>query len=283
MKKVAYLGLSITVAGLLIGCGGGSGNDSGSTGSFLTGEPVAVTTPEQASNAMSSVTNLNSMGSSGITLSPTRQAAPSLAPVSESENCVDGGSYVISGEATETSADVTSTYNNCTQYGSTLDGTQHVKGSNDGTNVNLVMTMTNFTSSSSGASSTMNMTVNYVANNSIPSLDMILNGTVSYSYTSPISDSGTAGYQNFRVVSQGTNSITIDGDVSTTSTAHSCVDGTYHLETTQTLVPSTSGFSSGQMIVNGATFDFHDNGTATVTFADGSTAVVTQGSEVVCN
>jgi len=284
MKNKLVISASVVVASLFVGCGGGSSSDGGSSGNFLTGNPVTVTTPQEATNAMSSVTTLNTLGTGSVSPSSARTASPSLAPVNESGSCVDGGSYSIDGDASDTTANLTTVYTNCSQYGSTMNGKQHIEGTNDGTTVNLDMTMTALSQSSSIGSSTMDMSIKYILNNATNVLDMTMNGTASFDYSSPVSNAGSAGYEDFRVVADNaTNTLTINGDVSTTSSAHSCVDGRYHLETTQILVPGVNGFSSGQMKINGATFDFHNDGTATVTFADGSTNIVTQGAEVVCN
>jgi len=284
MKNLIVSSVSILVASLLIGCGGGDSDGNGSSGSYLTGDPVPVTTLAEAENAVSSVSSLNNLGTTNVSPSPARSASPSQAPVNESESCVDGGSYSISGDASETTADITYTYNNCNQSGVVMDGSQHVSGTNDGTTVNLDITMTALKSTYASSSQTMDMAIKYIENTSTHALDMIMNGTAAFSISSPISDSGTAGYQDFHIVADGlNNTLTLNGDVSTTSSAHSCVDGQYNLKTLELLTPSGDGFSSGKMEINGATFDFNNDGTATVTFADGSTEIVQQGQEVVCN
>lgn len=279
MKNLIHTGTSIVLATFLIGCGGS--DNSSESANYLTGDPVPITTKSEAENAVSSVVNLNSSGVSNIAPSPARSAAPALVAVNDSGTCVDGGSYSVSGDATDTTADITQTYNNCNQYGVLMNGSQHVKGTNDGSTINLNMTMTDLLYQYDTSSSTMNMDVKYVSTNGT-SLDMTMNGTASYNITSPILDSGTAGYQNFRTVITSSG-MTLNGEVSTTSTVNTCVNGTYKLETLETLTAGSSGFTSGKMKINGATFDFNSDGTATVTFADNTTQVVDQGVQLVCN
>ena len=291
MKTKYSLGISLIIASLLTGCGG---SDSGSS-SNVSGEAVSITTKEEAVSAFSAVTSIKSMGSSSFSstssdsitdsISLSSKRGPSLVPVNETENCTSGGTISYSGDSEITSGDVTITYNNCVESdGTTTNGTQRAVMSMDGNSIDLKMTMTDFKVATLTDSSTMNMTMT-AETESLTSgiMDIKMNGTLSYSTTSPIIDSGTAGYENFHIATKAGGYIEVDGKASITSSAYPCSNGSYTFETKEDLHASSNGFDSGILEVNNVSFEFNSDGTSTVTFADGTTSIIDQTATATCS
>jgi len=281
MRKI-YLGVfSLTMIALILGCSANSSNDAAPV-SYLEGEPVAITDSASAENAITSVSSLNSSGtslsSSGTSLSIAkapvlansfRTLSPSRATSSGKVNCYGGGTVTYS-DMSDTSGSVV--YSSCNQNGTTINGSISRSGN--------TITMSNYSivNNSDNSSFIMNMTItgDFSTGN-----DMTMTGTVSFKSTI---DSGTFGYQNFRVVSNSDGKISISGDVSIKSSLYTCANGTFSIATLSPLAPNLSGgFSSGTMTINGVTMVFNNNNTVDVTYADGTTQTVNQGQDQTCN
>ena len=279
MNKVLTVSASAVLAAVMLGCG--SSDDGESTTNYLTGEPVVISTPAEAQNAILAASSFGMSGSAG-TLSSSRKS-PSLAPISDSIECIDGGTISISGDAAETetgSSNMTYMYNNCIEYESTMNGSMSMVG----TQYSYTSNMTNFSIVDSEGSMNMNLNQTVSTNSSYDPFTFITSGTMDYAFSTP-QNSGQIGYQNFKMMLQdGDTRGSLDGDMSITSSAYSCVDGRYHYETVDLLTFDNNGtVTGGTMKVNDATYVFNSEGTATVTFSDGTTATVQQTAEVVCN
>ncbi len=283
MKLYNAVGLVVVTAAVFSMSGCSSDSDSSGSGSNLTGEPVVIATAADAQNAISSISATSEIsGADNPAQAPSR--SPSRAPVNETIQCSGGGTITTTGDADDYTVDVTQTFNNCIESGMTMNGSTRTTGTNNDGNIDLTIAMTNLKTESSDMSSVIDMTQNLKFNENIGDvMDMLFNGKATYTITSP-SDSGKAGYENFHIVLDG-NTLDIEGKVSSESSAHPCTNGIYSMDTTQPLYTSAThnGFDSGAMTINNTEFVFNSDGTATVTFEDGTTATVKQNQPIVCN
>lgn len=275
----------ITVAScislVLVGCGGGSGDGDG--GYKVTGEPVTITSQEEAAVAMSSLSSMQSLNSpmnglGGIANAPSRQA-PSLASVNTTEQCSNGGSMSINANGSETSMSGTIRYNECSEYDMYMNGAMSISmsytqsGSKDIYKLN--MSTSNLTMNSSDFSASMSLSAKFEEwtdySNYDSYMSSILSGTMNMSASNP-TETINAGFENYQITMLN-NAMTIDGKLSFDSTLHTCGNGVYEFETIETLTAtnSSSGFNDGVIKINGTTFSFNGDGTADVTYADGTT------------
>ncbi len=269
MRKILIVIMSVAMATLFVGC---SLDDETST-SYLQGTPVSVSTPQEAENALSSFSGINSGASASPaparaialaqSLSPSRVA--SLAPISVT--CDNGGTYV--GDYTD-SSNFNATYTNC-QF-----GTITMNGSVSASNNTIVLSNYQYSDSSTGE----NLIMNFTVTSSDPD-DVTINGTISYT---DASDSASFGYENFHMIVKSNGDENINGKISITSNTFSCVNGVLDITTVVDLTPDLSGgYSSGTMKINGATFVFNANNTVSVTFPDGTTQTLNQNQPPVCS
>jgi len=102
------------------------------------------------------------------------------------------------------------------------------------------------------------------------------------------SSSDNIGYENFQTVQNddGSGNLTtsIDGSISLDSDLTPCANGIYEFETITPLTATYSGYAGGVVKINGTTFSFNTDGTADITYADGTTtAGIVPSSTVSCN
>lgn len=268
MKKVHLGILSLAVATLFLGCS----SDSAPV-SYLEGSPAPITTVEEASNTLSTVSSLTEAGTVGASLSIARAAAlsvKSLAPslATQTQECPYGGSFTIDGTS-ETS--FTGTYSNCDLgYGMVIDGGVKVSGD--------TLTFSNLTMSD-GAGMSMKLNISIVDVNHAGT-DVTMNGTIAMTDST---GSASLGYQNYKYVARTNGDFAVNGDISINSTIYPCNNGTFAISTIVDLTPDLSGtISSGTIKVNGVTFQFINSTQVTVTFADGTSETVTQGLDAIC-
>ena len=284
MKKAYILGTSLVVSALLLGCGSSNDSNGGnSPQSYTSGAAVRVTTPVEAENAAAAISNLNSgVGQTGFSSTlASPQRGPSLAAVNEKQSCSNGGSMSITGDADDISANITTSYDNCDQYGITMSGSSTVVGTNNGGLVNLKMTTHDLQYKISASDVyTMNLIMDYKTSDAYMA-DIIYSGTIDYNTASL--GSGKMGYDNFHLLVNQSQKLDLNGKVSITANQNTCQNGVYNIETISALTPTSNGYSSGTMKINGATYIYNNDGTADVTFADGTTSVITQGAALVCN
>jgi hypothetical protein len=279
MNRVVSISASIVLAGVMLGCG--SSSDEASTTNYLTGAPVVISTQAEAQNAIAAASSFAQTENSA-SLAPSRKA-PSLAPVNETLYCTDGGSITLSGDTADTETDsmnVTYTYESCVELGSTTNGIMKMVG----TQYDYVWSLTNFSMVDLEGSFVMNLSEKVTTNSIYDPLTVTMDGTMDYVVNLP-QNSGHVGYQNFKVVIQDSDTRgSIDGDMSVTSSAYSCIDGRYNFETVETLTFENNGsISGGVMKINDVSFQFNGDSTATVTFSDGTTTTVDQDTEIICN
>lgn len=271
IMKTQLIRLSLAAGVILFTACGSSDDSSGS--SNISGETVEITDVTSAENAASAISSVQGFTDSLQSVSGMSSNSPSrlaISKASQKMDCSYGGSMDMSGDG----ASGTVAYNNCAMTSSmTLDGTMSMNSSNNGNNIYSKVSFNNF-SMNMGESNYFkyNVTMEMETNYSYDPMKMTMDGTLSYSLDGY---AGTAGYKNFILETSG-NTFEINGQTSITSSQYSCIDGVYNISTTEPLVMSYYGdnIESGKMVVNGATYSFNSDGTANVTFSDGSTAIV---------
>ena len=282
MKKAYLLGLSLVVIGLLSGCGdsdSGSGSGSGEGGSSIIGGATSstkvITTVEDAKQAAAAFTQINSLSAFGSGIANTSSGpsrAASLAP--HKQDCPYGGTMTTSGSYSDDGSDIdmTQSYNNCSQgSGMEFDGSMRIQQETSGNDISMRLDADNLRYQYGGASYNMNFSMDIDTNTHYNPMIMLLDGTIS------MSDSGydfKAEYNNFRVKTED-NYLNISGTVSMESDVYSCFDGTYTIETLSDLYMSGTGYSSGTMIVNGATYSYSGS-SVEITLPNGDTSTVSQ-------
>jgi len=284
MKKVYILGLSFVVAGLLVGCG--SSDSDGGGGSSISGSQKVITSVPEAKQAAAAMTQVNALSNIGSGFAPTSSTAPSraasLASIpTQTMNCASGGTQTIGGNYSDngSSYDMKTSYNNCNQYGTTMDGSMELDYETSGSNINMEIEMNNFHMTQSTGSYMMDFKMEMSTNTSYDPMLMEIDGTISldasgYNYN--------VGYDHFKVQTSG-QYLNLNGTVSMESNMYSCWNGTYTIETVSGLYVSGSGYSSGTMIVNGATYTYSGS-SVQITLPDGSTETVNQSDLVnSCN
>ncbi len=282
MKKAYLLGLSLVVIGLLSGCGDSdSGSGSGEGGSSVIGGATSstkvITTVEDAKQAAAAFTQINSLGAFGSGFANTSSGpsrAASLAPLNHKQDCPYGGTMTTSGSYSDDGSDIdmTQSYNNCSQgSGMEFDGSMRIQQETSGNDISMRLDADNLRYQYGGASYYMDFSMDIDTNTYYNPTDMRLDGTIS------MSDSGydfEAEYDNFRVRTED-NYLNISGTVSMESDVYSCFDGTYTIKTLSDLYMSGSGYSSGTMIVNGATYSYSGS-SVEITLPNGDTSTVSQ-------
>ena len=268
MKKVYLSILSLAIATLFLGC-----SDDAAATNYLEGTPATITTVEEASNTLSTVSSLTESGTIGSAFAAASArsvafSAMSLAPsmaaslASTTLGCSVSGTYTYD--------DTSVSYSNCDDgYGAVMDGSVKVSGDTL-TFSNLIMDYTTV-----DLTFTMDLSMKYLDGGN----DLTMNGTMSMVDSV---DSASLAYQSFRVITRWNNDINIDGGISINSTLYPCNNGTFDISTSDDLTPYGDAFSSGTMKVNGVTFDFINSTQVTVTFADGTSETVNQGIDSIC-
>ena len=315
MKKISILTSSILATALLVGCGSDSEDSISSSTYTLSGEDANISTSTAAQQTMASIKSINSLNNTGMDLAPSRQSSArksmsrksiSLAPVNDTENCTYGGTYTFSGDSTPItngySWNINEVYNDCkdnyyilnneTKYYTSNGNMQFIGSSTEVDNLNNYdsnVYLTNYEVSSEIFTSLTNTSMHNTYQSDENSNDFFdkftINGTMSVSYVSPASTM-EIGYSDFiysESYDSGDFTETIDGKISISSTKDSCSNGIYTFETKEPLSYSSDGYSGGILIVNGTQFEYQNDGTAIVTFADGTSEVVNQESSVTCN
>ncbi len=287
MKKITLVGISLAAAVLMTGCGESDSKDSSS----VSATAASITTKAEAENSVSAIRTLQTRGTSAYSSANSNSSytapvnyAPSLVTINNTSNCSNGGTMKMSSDFDTSETDITFTFDNCKGAGGeTTNGVMKMLTNDDGENANVQLIMNNFKTQSSQNSTTMNMTmdVKTMYSNS-EYLDLTMDGTLIYEVVDP-AEKETLGYDNFRMQAKTGNYLEIDGKVSVTSTTNTCANGSYTLDTLEDLHTTTGGFDDGKLQVNGVIFDFNTDGTATVTFADGTTSIIEQKDTVTCS
>ncbi len=283
MKTLKIIASSLFIAALSFGFVGCS-SDSDST-SNLRGSPVAIEDVNDAKLAVSATSLIIELGTEDMAQYADIDAIPhaaspalaiSLAPVNEEVYCQrwdenTTGTFSAVGEESETSIDMTYTFNECwISNTNRLNGKLKMSGTVDDNGLaTLNVQATNYTMVGEYVMNTSSVSKFYPEgpNNSI---DILLNGKIEKIYAFEVS--ANIGYENFHYVEDVDGNEEITGKVSISGSQNSCSDGIYTLETLEKIVSNSEGIpTDGKLKINGTTFEFNSEGTVSLTFADGST------------
>lgn len=283
MNKIYSIGLSTTLVALLSACGSSDSDtvdqaitDAGNSASTaLKGVTLEVKDDKSATNAVSSVASI------GSTTAGTSPAVARLSVGYGSGNCDSGGTYNISGNQNGGTA----SYSNCSENGVTLNGSYTYTISETNGITTTKINANNFSITSSYNTTKLNYSLEHQEKDADSFYLVVkVNGTFE---TAGGPHSYKGGFENFNYTVQDKDNASIDGKFSIDmGEINSCANGIYDVKTLVTLDPTDNNprtFDSGKMTVNGATIEFHQGGTATVTFADGNTTTVNQGAIVSCD
>lgn len=283
MKKIYLLGLSLVVAGLVGGCG--SSSDGDGEDNPLSVQTKTITTVEEAKQAAGAFTQFNSMSNFGSSFANNSVYAPNRAPSlasipSQQQACYNGGTMTTSGDYSSdgTEMDLTQSYDNCDMSGIVMDGSTRIKMEQNGNDLNMIMTMNNFQYTQGSNYYKMDFTMDIDTNTQYNPMTMDLDGSISLSASGYTYE---ANYNHFRIRTEN-NYMNISGTVSMESDIYSCYNGTYTIETTSDLYSNGYGYSSGEMIVNGARYTYSGNDVQ-ITLANGDTSTVSQSSLGTCD
>jgi len=272
MRLYTLITTSLVTASFLVGCGG-SGGDGDNTASAA---PVEITTVKQAKNAIAAASSANSGYSNINTRSISREAY--------TQSCAVSGSMTINvSQAASTKVSSVTTMDNCDDGGGVSNGKMVMDANIDGYKTSSKISMQNFSQKNEQMYFVANLNIDTVSDSQTGASDTTLNGTIhleEYIYN----DVQDYGYTNFNVKQSGYNSgIEINGKTSISSKNYSCVNGTYDIKTTTPLQIGYNGYTAGEMEINGAVYHYNNDGTVTVTLANGETSTIEQDTTPDCN
>ncbi len=211
--------------------------------------------------------------------------AASLAAVNETYPCSNGGTWKMNGDQTETSADVTYTYDKCAEDYGTMDGVEKWKF--DTVDSKLVGSFEDlaFNEKTTDEETTSNYKSTFtmvMSGEELSSYAGTTDGKIEYK---DANDSGEMGYKAFKM-SFDDQGIYLDGEFSIKTARYSCVNGVYEIKTLDPLFEDPNNdeyMSSGTVEINGVKYEMNSDHTMTVTFADGKTETVNQDDNVTCD
>lgn len=272
MKNMYLIGLSLVVAGLVVGCGS-SGGDGGSTSADL----AEIATVEDAKKAAGAINQINTLGSKGSEVAnnsyaPSRSLARGSIPTS-SYDCSNSGSFSYGGSYSDdgTNTDIKMTYNNCDNGAGPVNGSLELESSQSGNNINISMDMNNYSMSNSYGSYKMDFEVDMSTNQNYNPLEMEYDGEISFITSQYYFN---VGYDDFKTYIEN-DYISMNGTVSMDSNLDSCMNGSYTIKTLDPLYVDSNGYGAGSISVNGAVYTYSGNNVQ-ITLADGSTSTVSQ-------
>jgi hypothetical protein len=280
MNKTYVVGLSFVVASfVVVGCGGSDGESGASSVSTK-----SITTVEDAKQASAAVAQMNSMSSFGSDLASSSYApsrAPSLAPINNQQDCLNGGTMSTSGDIDDSTIDITQSYNNCNSGGTVADGSMRIKQNKSGSNISMGITANKLQMSLNNMSYYMDFDMSIDTNQNFNPMDMKLDGEISLSATANNNNYDyNVEYNNFLVHTSG-QYMNISGKVSMDSNTFSCYNGSYEIKTLEDLsIDGYNGYSSGILEVNGVTYSYHGD-SVDITLADGTTQTLSQSELAV--
>jgi hypothetical protein len=276
MKKIYALGLSLAVAGLLIGCGSNDDEiddvlDETTSRTNLSGAPILITDTQSAENAVASISQTSTENyASSVPSAPAR-----LARAATSGTCDNGGTYSIDG----TSA----TFSNCISNGTTMNGSYNYSYSTTDGLETLTYSTTNFSTVTADTQMIFDFSLKVKSKtNDDYYVYVKIDGTVEFKDSSAKFSSG---FDNFIYSVEDKDHASINGKYSINSSVNTCQNGVYDIQTITTLDPTDSNpqtYDAGKIKVNGVEIEFLPGGNATVTYADGSTETINQAATGTC-
>lgn len=296
MKRYTSFGLSLVVALAVLGCGSDADDENAQ---ILEGEAVSIKSTQDAKNVVASLSNLTSQTNSNSYFGNTRSLQHGSVQSSQSgftrsmiqsresysQECTNGGTLAVNGEMDDTTVDQSITYTHCDLGGMLQNGSFSMKGTNNSSQIDLVIDFDNYSVIDSYSSVFMDMQQSfkgYYDENAygFEDFEMIISGSMDL-----ISDQEELSFTYEKYTySVEDQKIRIDGKTSISSNINSCINGVYTIETLEPLSSDWDYFtySQGKMKVNDTLIEYNDNATITVTLEDGSTEVIDQNQDIVC-
>ena len=286
--KVKYL-LFLGLAGITLMSGCGSDSTDKVSNDVIVSEVASIETVDAAEKAISAVGSIQAMGATSTAYTSNNSSnAPSrtisLSPINTTEAC-QTGSMTMKGDISETNADFLTTYNECSDgYGSILSGSMKTVGTNNNGNINMKVVMNQFRVQTEANYYQMDLSMDLQINeNNYNVSSTRIDGVITLDMAEY--GQGNFGYTNFLVKTDANHYLDISGSVNRDMTTDTCLNGVYNIDTTEPLkLSATNGsYEAGTMLVNGSVFEFHSDGTASVTFANGTSETVSQSAQNFCN
>ncbi len=285
MKRVLTTATAIVAASaLMVGCGDGDT----STENTIENEATYSATEAEVRNTIGFIRSLQlGMVSSGISQSfsaqlgmpvvSTRVDYPAL--YEKERPCGKTGTVSSSGtKLNPITYDVNNTYNECTHIdGVNVNGTQKVFATFANNKLNATMTDNNITVSQGDQNIHLTSPFNLYADRDFSRIEIILEET---GRLSKFGVSYQAFFNDFNVtLDTQSNSMYLNGFTA----IENCGHGEFTIETIDPVVPAVDGsYTSGELNINGALYEYRDDGTVNVTLGSGMTLNLPQGIEVVC-
>ena len=284
MKKVLLM--SVITAGLLTitGCSSKDAN------SVDTEKVTEIKTVEQAKGALGMSQAANFSAPTPAQQSAMRtilKTASSLkAPVSKT--CADGGSYAYD---MDDQGDGSFTYNDCKMSGMTINGTRTYDNGKESGTITWIDDKGETSSMTFRADNTMqyqSLTMTFTGDDFKMTLDNFEEGrTLGVEMAEEICRYDTnSSTEICEKVVTGPFDSTLAGKVGvqTTDKAFSCMNGNYKFTTITPMHHLTNDGSveSGTLKINDVTYEYHSEGTITVTLKDGTSSTIKADAEFSC-
>jgi len=226
----------------------------------------------------------NSLSSSLTTQLGLRNASQQTrvtypAPYEKVRECGVSGNVSTLGEKSNIiTYHVTNTFNDCTHIGDiVVNGTQKVDATFINNKLSAMLTDNDITVARGALAVGLTSEIQMYADRQFDVVEIILKESGELFQ----SDSALkAVFHDFNVTLDTTsNSIYLNGLFE----SDACGVAGYTIETTTPLVPNTDGsFASGELIINGVNYEYHDDYSVTATLGNGDVYVLPQGVSVFC-
>ena len=266
MKECRYVLILSALLLTLTGCGGSNGQNNGNGES----KPVVIDSRQKAKNTFAmigGVVNLESFVTNDLSYENYvgNEGVRALQSVeSGDDTCPAGGTVHYNVQVDNAKYDIALTFNACKEdVGSQIDGSVHYTGTQNA----MKITLTDLEVKEDGETTTFdNFTIN--ANMSESHMRLVFDGTAHHTEDGQIRNWQMNGMTiDVDHLDNPPQTMAIDGTVSLTSNPAGCADGTYNIETVERVVldAQTEDPVSGKVKVNGVTYTFNSDGTATAT------------------
>jgi len=279
----------IVISAIMVGCSDGGSSNSTQQGSAEGEETSQIATQRDVSNTVGMMRSLQlNMLASGLSQSLSTQLGIAVsrsnrvtypASYEKVRECGVSGTVNTVGEKSNIiTYHVNNTFHDCTHINDiTVNGTQTVDATYQNNKLVAQMSDNNISVSRGGFAIDLTSDMTLYADRMFESIEIILHETGQLSQSS---HAFNAVFHDFNVTMKTTdNTMYLSGLVESDACG---VEG-YNIETVTPLLAATNGsFTSGELVINGVTYEYHDDETVTATLNNGTTYVLPQGVSVLC-